>query len=629
MANVTQLKHLEHIEDEMLNYGVEGCKSIVSFLKELRKMLGCDNSTGYMQTKWDGLPSVICGIDPGTEEFFVGTKSVFNKTEPKLAASDNGVEMFYGTGDLADKLKLCLKYFSQLGIKGVVQGDLMFAPGDVSDFTDANGKKSHKFGLNTITYSIPKDHPLGKEVSNSKIGIVFHTHYNNKQPSHLADLQAIAGAGENLKSSQNVMVIDNDTPYHNVGLTKQEAKEFDKTVASIKKECGFCGDFLDELVLKGGGQGNPKGEDKYHIAPYLKKYFNHEISKDKVTTRVDDTMQGLLNFYYHAMEKDIVSKKQPATVSQKLQLIKSSLEYLMNNEAKFKSLIELYRLIQNLKQQIIDKLDHLETFGTYVLKDNAYKVTTPEGYVLHREGSMVKLVNRLEFSKNNFLGGSFQVKKAKPLPLVYATYSGYPGKKCVVSFGRFQPPTKGHLANLDECKALAKQWGADDYRLFISQKHQSDANYKDKQGTDPLPPDRKLFWMNKMFGQKHPGKIVSGHREIKHNLADLMMDGFRHIIFLAGDEDKKKWDRYLPRYNGTPPWDYTFFTFEIRSSGERSKAVSGTKQRIAAVNAVMTPKPNKHYANFKANIGSMLNKNELDSFIVELQKFIPVGYDGK
>ena len=25
MANVTQLKHLEHIEDEMLNYGVVGC----------------------------------------------------------------------------------------------------------------------------------------------------------------------------------------------------------------------------------------------------------------------------------------------------------------------------------------------------------------------------------------------------------------------------------------------------------------------------------------------------------------------------------------------------------------------------------------------------------------------------
>ena len=158
-------------------------------------------------------------------------------------------------------------------------------------------------------------------------------------------------------------------------------------------------------------------------------------------------------------------------------------------------------------------------------------------------------------------------------------------------------------------------------RLYISQKHQSDANYKDKQGTDPLPPDRKLFWMEKMFGTKHPNKIYAAHREIKHNLADLMMAGYRHVIFLAGDQDKKKWDNYLPKYNGTPPWDYTFFSFEIRSSGGRSKAVSGTKQRIAAVD--------DDYDTFSANIGSMLNKNDTTKFMNELKKLIPAGYDGK
>ena len=31
MANITQLKHLEHLEDEMLNYGVEGCKACQFF----------------------------------------------------------------------------------------------------------------------------------------------------------------------------------------------------------------------------------------------------------------------------------------------------------------------------------------------------------------------------------------------------------------------------------------------------------------------------------------------------------------------------------------------------------------------------------------------------------------------
>ena len=116
MANVKQLKHLEHLEDEMLNYGVEGCKAAVSFLKELRKMLGQQESAGFMQTKWDGAPAVICGEHPLSGYFFVGTKSVFNKTEPKVCYDEWGVDQYY-QGDLAEKLKYSLRYFSQLGIK--------------------------------------------------------------------------------------------------------------------------------------------------------------------------------------------------------------------------------------------------------------------------------------------------------------------------------------------------------------------------------------------------------------------------------------------------------------------------------------------------------------------------------
>ena len=37
MANITQLKHLEHIEDEMLNHGVDGCTASVSAMKEMLK----------------------------------------------------------------------------------------------------------------------------------------------------------------------------------------------------------------------------------------------------------------------------------------------------------------------------------------------------------------------------------------------------------------------------------------------------------------------------------------------------------------------------------------------------------------------------------------------------------------
>ena len=151
MANVKQLKHLEHLEDEMLNYGVEGCKAAVSFLQELKKMLGQQESAGFMQTKWDGAPAVICGEHPLSGRFFVGTKSVFNITEPKICWTERSVDKYY-QGDLAEKLKYSLRYFSQLGIKGVIQGDLLFTDSTRKTET-VDGEKLYTFRPNTITFT--------------------------------------------------------------------------------------------------------------------------------------------------------------------------------------------------------------------------------------------------------------------------------------------------------------------------------------------------------------------------------------------------------------------------------------------------------------------------------------------
>ena len=394
MANVTQLKHLEHIEDEMLNYGVEGCKSIVSFLKELRKMLGCDNSTGYMQTKWDGLPSVICGINPSTGTFFVGTKSVFNKLEPKMAGTDNGIEMHYGTGDLADKLKLCLKYFKQLGIKGVIQGDFIAAKNDIK-LENVHGEKLYTFGNQAITYGIPVDHPLGSKIKNAEITVVFHTHYTG---DYVPEMLAKPGMKEKLKEIKEVAMIDNDTPMHRIGLTHQEELDFDKFVSSIESNCKIAGEFLDELVKFSG----TTGDAKWHVSSYVKQYFNSEIKQRRSITNVDQSFEALYNFYYDKTRKMLEGFSKGETKKKKRALVFKSQNYLRDNRDKWKIMLNLYKDIQDLKQLVIDKLDHLETFRTFARTSNGYEVTGPEGYVLHKDGDMVKLVNRLEFSYINF-----------------------------------------------------------------------------------------------------------------------------------------------------------------------------------------------------------------------------------
>jgi len=390
MANIKQLKHLEHLEDEMLNYGVDGCMAAVSFLKELRKMMGHQESSGFMQTKWDGAPSVICGTDPNTGMFFVGTKSVFNKTDPKLCYSEEQIDGWY-EGDLAEKLKFSLRYFSQLGIEGVVQGDLLFT----SDIRkeNVNGEQLYTFRPNTITYGIPVDHDIGKKAGRAKIGVVFHTHYTGDE---LSTMQARAGA--QVKESADVLVVQNDTPMHRVGFSRAEMSKFDRYISKIERMCQICGDFLDELV----GATGTTGDAKFHIASYLKQFFNNEIKNARSIGNIDESLYDLANFYHDKMSKELAKIKTPANLVKKRNLVYESENYLVNNVYKFKAMLTLYKELQAVKQMVIDKLDHLEEFRTFVQTEKGYKVTTPEGYVLHKDGSMIKFVNRLEFAYNNF-----------------------------------------------------------------------------------------------------------------------------------------------------------------------------------------------------------------------------------
>lgn len=390
MANVTQLKHLEHIEDEMLNHGVEGCHAAVSAMRELLRMLGKKPSTGFLQTKWDGAPSVVCGTDPESGNFFVGTKSVFNKTEPKLCFTEEYIDTMY-SGDLAEKLKFSLKYFSQLGIDGVVQGDLLFTSDKKKEKVD--GEDLITFRPNTITYGIPVDHPIGKVVDRAKIGVVFHTHYVGDDLPSMA-----AQAGAKVKGSVDVAVIENDTPYHDIAVDRNTLTKFKNNVDVIERMCQICGPFLDNLVSNIGATGDAK----FHVATFLKQFFNNEIKNARNVGDPTRTLKALGEFYHGKMMKEIDKVKSDKGKTKKRELLYTGLQYLEDNAKEFRAMLALYKKLQENKQLVIDQLDHLETFRTLVQTDKGYKPTNPEGYVLHHNGDMIKLVNRIEFSYINF-----------------------------------------------------------------------------------------------------------------------------------------------------------------------------------------------------------------------------------
>ena len=181
--------HLEHIEDEVLNRGVAGARDAINFLRSLRDMLaGHADTKVNLTTKWDGAPAIFCGINPENGKFFVGTKGVFAKNA-KLNYTDADIDSNHPAEGLNKKLKVALRYLPKLGIKGVIQGDMMFTKGDLKPHI-IDGVEYITFQPNTIVYAVPTDSKLAQIMMAAQIGVVFHTSYTGKT---LEDMKASFG----------------------------------------------------------------------------------------------------------------------------------------------------------------------------------------------------------------------------------------------------------------------------------------------------------------------------------------------------------------------------------------------------------------------------------------------------
>ena len=98
--------------------------------------------------------------------------------------------------------------------------------------------------------------------------------------------------------------------------------------------------------------------------------------------------------------------------------------------------------------------------------------------------------------------------------------------KCVYfTFGRFQPPTTGHAENFKAVKNTAKGC---DWFIYLSQS-------VDSKGSNPLDPDRKLYYAKKMFPNfaKHFRSIPGSPTEI---LTELQTQGYDDAKFVVGSD---------------------------------------------------------------------------------------------
>jgi len=384
--------HLEHLEDEIINNGYEGGLNAVEFLKSLRNMLtGSSRSKVNLSVKWDGAPAVFCGINPENGKFFVGSKSIFNVT-PKINYTQADIRRNH-EGGLADKLSVCLKELPKLNIRGIVQGDLLFTPGDIKSVS-IRGENAIAFRPNTITYAVPENTDLAKKILQAKLGIIFHTTYTGRK---MTDLKASFGVNVN-RFTKTPSVFFDDASYKDASgvatFSATESEQYDSLLRMAMGSISKGKRILDLLKRQ---------TNLLSVGARLKIFFNTMIREGQTIGNVK-RLQADFRKYYASVLDDEVSTKKTEAAKRKYETIRNEgLRFIDSYSDEIYFAIASYVTLQRVKNYLVSKMNQIKSIGTFLQKDNGFEVTNPEGYVaVDRMGNAVKLVDRLEFSTANF-----------------------------------------------------------------------------------------------------------------------------------------------------------------------------------------------------------------------------------
>ena len=112
--------------------------------------------------------------------------------------------------------------------------------------------------------------------------------------------------------------------------------------------------------------------------------------------------------------------------------------------------------------------------------------------------------------------------------------------KIIFTFGRFNPPTKGHLSMIEQMKKMSTELGCP-YKVYTSQKQDNKKN--------PINYRNKIKFIESILGTNisQPNNIVSIF-DVINDLSDM---GYDDLIMVVGSDRKKIFEKKLLQYVGT------------------------------------------------------------------------------
>ena len=158
-----------------------------------------------------------------------------------------------------------------------------------------------------------------------------------------------------------------------------------------------------------------------------------------------------------------------------------------------------------------------------------------------------------------------------------------PEDTVVVAFGRLNPPTLGHLKLINKMATLASQRSNCKARIYLSHSHDPEKN--------PLTYESKLQWVDKAFGD-YVDVADSDAKNMFYMMHELYEEGFKHVIYVCGEDRFEETSKYLSGANGQeftksgkPVAENLFYRFNsltFEDAGHRDENSNDLEERASA-----------------------------------------------
>jgi hypothetical protein len=411
--------HLDHVEDLLIKHGKEGLDLSLDFLDNVHKYLKGEPSAANISVKHDGAPAMVfgrlpvknsdkAGFVPG--QFFVATKSAFNKQTQKFITSPEDVQTHFGDRpDLAAKMLSALEHLPKVTpMRGIYQGDFMHTPDMIKQEGDEENGYALSVNPQLINYSVPADSKIGQKMAQSQFGIVVHTAYPN------AAWKPHAKTGELMLSFPKRQF---NVPLRSFGKHTDVHVIDPRATAPIAENYGTDAQAAYERAIK-NVQHLTEKHDFDHVAPHADHFSTHINST--VKTGEPMTFEGFVDHVTGKFQRQIENPKnakKAAAIGQKADEIVNDLNM---NSVKWRQTMRIHQELTNAKHALMTGLDANAQTNPNLMQgsisdpDTGEVVNSQEGHVVVMRNPQtgndvpVKFINRPDFSRLNFNRGRFQ-----------------------------------------------------------------------------------------------------------------------------------------------------------------------------------------------------------------------------